>query len=121
MEAKIYISEAFGRIEVREAVMMDIRLRLAAAYLTKDVRNIRDVAKEVQAFVDAGYDDGEHYCEAIDDYKGQDPEMLARQYVCHVFHDRYLGDDDDQEYIKTGLKPYMMNWQQAPVQLSLNF
>ena len=114
-------SEVFGAVRMDAQRITEARKRLASGYRQKDKAVIAKAAQDVQKYVDEGLDDTEVYSEAVDDYKGREPEMLARQYICHVFLDRYLDDDNNQHYIKTGLKPYMVQWQKPPVQLSINF
>lgn len=113
-------SEVFGTILIDTIRIGNARYSLMEGYKRKDMDLIAKAALKVQEYVDSGYDDADIYSEAVDDYKGHDPLMLARQYICHVFHDRYIDDDDDQHYIKTGLKPYMLNWgRPKPKQLEL--
>ena len=113
-------SEIFGTVRIDTVRIGNARYGLMEGYKRKDKDMIQKSALKVQEYVDGGLDDTEIYSEAVDDYTGHDPLMLARQYICHVFLDRYLDDDKDQHYIATGLKPYMVNWGKAqPVQLSL--
>lgn len=112
-------SEVFGTIYVDAERIMVIRSRLADGYRTKNKQLILKAAEDAQRYVDEGLDDTESYCEAIDDYAGTEPKMLARQYITRVFLDRYLDDDNDQYYIRTGLKPFMRKWNSEPIQLSL--
>ena len=84
-----------------------IRQNLIDAYASKDKAAIQSAVIAIQAYVDEGLDSDGVYSEEVDDYEGDDPTMLADQYMIHVFQDRYLDDDEDQEYIKTGLKPNM--------------
>lgn len=113
-------SEALGTVYVDAERIEKARRALATGYRIRNKAAIAKAAQDVRKYVDEGLDDTEIYCEAVDDYTGHDPMMLARQYICHVFLDRYLDEDDDQEYIGTGLKPYMRAWG-APVQLMFNF
>lgn len=114
-------SEVFGAVYMDVQRITNARNALAAGYQSRNKKAIATAAQEVQKYVDEGLDDTETYNEAVDDYTGCEPMMLARQYICHVFLDRYLDDDKDQEYIRTGLKPNMRKWHNAPVQLSLTF
>ena len=98
---------ALERPDVDEQRMKAIRQALTDAYRSGDKTAIGLAAEQVQAYVDEGLDDYRAYDEAIDDYEGREPEMLADQYITHVFLDRYVDDDEDQEYIVTGLKPWM--------------
>ena len=109
----------FGTIEIDAIRIGNARYALMEGYRRKDKAIIAKAAQDIQKYVDEGLDDTEVYSEAVDDYTGREPLMLARQYICHVFLDRYLDDDEDQEYIKTGLKPYMRQWHKAPIQLEL--
>ena len=92
-----------------------IRQDLIDAYASKDKREIKSAVVAIQAYVDEGLDSYGTYSEEVDDYEGDDPTMLADQYMIHVFQDRYLDDDEDQEYINTGLKASMRE-QAAPQQ-----
>ena len=121
METVKTTSAVFGEVRMDAERIAQIRRKLADGYTLKDKAIIAQAAAEVRAYVDSGLDDEEVYSEAVDDYTGHDAGMLARQYICHVFLDHYLDDDADQEYINTGLKPYMRQWHTAPVQLSFNF
>lgn len=113
-------SEVFGDIYTDPQLIGNYRFALMTGYKNKDKDAIRKAAEDIRKYVDSGLDDTDNYSEAVDDYNGHDPLMLARQYICHVFLDRYLDDDEDQEYIKTGLKSYMYNWgKPQPVQLLL--
>ena len=87
-----------------------IRQALIDAYRSGDSAAIQAAAQSIQQYVDEGLDSvGDHtevYDEA-EEYNGNDPEKLADQYIIRTFWDRYLDDDEDQEYIKTGLKSDM--------------
>lgn len=86
------------------------RKALVEAYRSGDPATITAAAQAVQQYVDEGLDAGEDHTEIFDiaeDYNGNDPEKLADQYIIRTFWDRYLDDDVDPEYIKTGLKPDM--------------
>ena len=98
---------ALERPDVDVQRMQAIRQALTDAYRSGDKTAIGLAAEQVQAYVDEGLDDYRTYDEAVDDYEGREPEMLADQYITHVFLDRYVDDDEDQEYIVTGLKPWM--------------
>ena len=77
----------------------------------KLLQDISTVAREVQNYVDEGLDDysnkGQQYFDEVVDYEGNDPEMLADQYITRVYQDRFCDDDADQLYILHGLKPDM--------------
>lgn len=86
------------------------RKALIDAYKSGDPAAITAAAQAIQQYVDEGLDNGEDNTEMFDiaeDYDGNDPEKLADQYIIRTFWDRYLDDDVDQEYIKTGLKADM--------------
>lgn len=80
---------------------------LAAAYASGDPAAIQQAADALKAYVDEGGEFEGYYQEEVDDYEGTDPQMLADQYKTHVLLDHYLDDDENQEYIRTGLKPSM--------------
>ena len=79
---------------------------LTEAYWDDDVDAIRKAAKAIRAYVDEG-GDFENKKEDLYDYDGADANLLALQYKQRVLLDRHLDDDEDQEYIRTGLKPQM--------------
>lgn len=81
-----------------------IRNKLIAAYASENVKEIAEAAEQVRLYVDDGLNDTNLYNADIEDYSGDDPKMLAEEYIQRVFHDRYLDDDEDQDYITTGLK-----------------
>ena len=95
------------------------RQALIDAYKSGDAAAIQEAAKAIQQYVDEGLDAVGDHTEVYDmaeDYNGNDPEMLADQYIIRTFWDRYLDDDDDQEYIKTGLKPDMRGKQSLSIE-----
>lgn len=86
------------------------RQALIDAYKSGDPAAITQAAQAIQQYIDEGLDAGEDHTEMFDiaeDYDGNDPEKLADQYIIRTFWGRYLDNDTDQEYIKTGLKPEM--------------
>lgn len=86
------------------------RKALVEAYRSGDTAAIQAAAQAIQQYVDEGLDASEDHTEIFDiaeEYDGNDPEMLADQYIIRTFWDRYLDDDVDKEYIRTGLKPEM--------------
>lgn len=93
--------------KIDEPRMRAIRQALVDAYRSGDATAIAKAAKAVQDYVDEGLDDYVEYDGSNDNYDGDDPDTLADQYIVHVFQDRYLDDDEDQEYIRTGLKAGM--------------
>lgn len=91
-----------------------IRQRLSNAYAAAienespdTLKEVRKAAKEVCKYVDEGLDDYKTYNDGIESYSGNDPDLLADQYITRVFQDRYLDYDDDKMYIETGLKTEM--------------
>lgn len=116
LQAK-YIPEEGGEFEgaipnpaVDEPRYQAIRQALVDAYRSGDQAAITAAAQSVQLYVDEGLNTPEDHTEIFDiaeEYDGNDPEKLADQYIIRTFWDRYLDDDADQEYIKTGLKPDM--------------
>ena len=95
------------------------RQALIDAYKSGDAAAIQEAAKAIQQYVDEGLDAVGDHTEVYDmaeDYNGNDPEMLADQYIIRTFWDRYLDDDEDQEYIKTGLKPDMRGQQSFSIE-----
>ncbi len=88
------------------------RQTLIDAYRSGDAAAITQAAQAVQQYVDEGLDSVGDHTEIFDmaeEYDGNDPEMLADQYIIRTYWDRFLDDDVDQEYIRTGLKPSMRN------------
>lgn len=98
---------AMPKPEIDKPRMMAIRQALTDGYSRGDAAAIAAAAKQVQYYVDEGLDDYTQYEDGMEDYDGNDPSKLADQYIARVFQDRYLDDDADQEYIKTGLKQSM--------------
>ena len=80
---------------------------LADAYASGDPSAIRSAAVAMKAYVDEGGDFENKESDDYFDYDGDDPQSLALQYKHRILLDRYLDEDEDQEYIKTGLKPGM--------------
>ncbi len=71
------------------------------------IKAVETAAKALRDYVDDGLNDYQTYEFGIEDYKGDDPAKLTEQYITRVYQDRYLDDDADQDYIRTGLKPEM--------------
>lgn len=80
-----------------------IRLALTRAYAQNDREAIAKAAQLAQKYVDDGGDDYRYIDDALEDYTGNDPEMLTDQYILRLMRDRYCDDDKDQEYIRTGI------------------
>lgn len=80
---------------------------LAEAYASGDPSAIKSAVVAMKAYVDEGGDFENREDDSIWDYDGNDPQKLALQYKSHLLLDTYFEDDEDQEYIKTGLKPEM--------------
>lgn len=88
--------------------------RLAEGYRTGDKEAIQQAVNHIQKLIKDEVDITTDDWETVEDYDGEDPEMLARQYVVRASHDRFLDDDADQEYIKTGIKSPKAEPYQAP-------
>ena len=86
---------------------------LAEAYASGDPSAIQSAVVAIKAYVDEGGDFENNEGDDYFDYDGNDPQKLALQYKERVLLDRYLDDDEDQEYIKTGLKPEMRQSEQS--------
>ena len=89
--------------EVDMPRMQALRESLADAYQSGEPDAIETAAKGIQDYVDEGLDDYSEFDDSIDEYDGNEPEKLADKYIARVFHDRYLDDDANQEYIRTGI------------------
>lgn len=113
---------AIPKPEIDKPRMMAIRQALTDGYSRGDAAAIAAAAKQVQDYVDEGLDDYTQYEDGIEDYDGNDPSKLADQYIARVFQDRYLDDDADQEYIKTGLKSDMRenNTEEDSITVTIN-
>lgn len=84
-----------------------IRKALVSAYTSMDKKELAEATKMMRDYSEEGFNDYKAYSEDVEDYKGNDPEMLAEQYIQRVFHNLYMDDDEDQYYIETGLpKPF---------------
>lgn len=113
-------SEVFGTVYTDIERMQELRETLASGYRNKDRQAVANAAMNIREYVNEGLDDSDDdNWESVVDYTGYDPMSLARQYIIRVYQDRYLDDDHNQQYINTGLKPYMRNWGREPIQLSL--
>ena len=97
--------EEGGNILLREedTSLMDA---LADAYSKNDKQAIQKAVNDIKEAVrDEEYVSiGDYYFDEVEDYDGNDPKILAAQYIVRYAHDRYLDYDDDQEYIRTGVK-----------------
>ena len=93
--------------KIDEPRMRAIRQALIDAYRSGDKNALQQAAQQMQDYVDEGLDDYSDDTEIANiagEYEGNDPKILADEYIVRVFWDRYLDDDVDQEYIKTGIK-----------------
>ena len=110
---------AIPRPKIDDKRLKAIRQKLIDTYsafldreMEIDRKELLKATKAIRDYVDEGLDAGDgivdpeaqDYAEV---YDGNDPQKLADEYIVRVFQDRYLDDDTDQEYIKTGLKPNM--------------
>lgn len=127
METIKITSSVFGVIRVDAERITEARRALETAYQRRDKAAIAKAAHDVRQYVDEGLDDYVPHNEFADNCLGHFA-MLANEYITRVFHDRYVDDDDDKEYIETGLKPYMRRQQESscmsarePRQLMFNF
>ena len=87
-----------------------IREALIDAYKSGDPAAITQAVQAIQQYVDEGLDFEEIDPSAADiaeNYEGDDPQILADEYIVRTLWNRYLDDDADPEYIRTGLKPNM--------------
>ncbi len=101
-------------------IVKDALIQLEEGYRNNDKELIEKSANALQGYVDNDvpmpeFDDEaineakrftmtEDPIAALDKYKGDNPHILAYQYLQRLFWDRYLDTDEDQEYIKTGIK-----------------
>lgn len=80
-----------------------IKQALIRAYEAKDREAIKQAALEAQRYVDEGGDfDDWQFDDSIEDYIGDNAEMLTEKYLVRLLHDRHLDDDIDKDYINTG-------------------
>lgn len=86
-----------GRIE-------EIRQALIKAYGNNDREAIANAAQQAQKYIDEGGDIDRELEDSLEDYKGNDPEKLADQYILRLLRDRHCEKDDDQFYIENGRK-----------------
>ena len=84
-----------------------IRAALLLAYKEKNRKAIEKHAKSMQKYIDEGGDFPFELEDSLEDYEGSDPEKLTDQYILRLLRDRHCDEDDDQEYIATGLKKGM--------------
>lgn len=61
----------------------------------------------IRDYIEEGGDFEGGYNEDIEDYQGKNPEIRAEQYITHAMLDVYLDQDEDQEYIATGIRADM--------------
>lgn len=78
--------------------------RLADGYKSGDKEAIQQAVNHIQKLIKEEIDISIDDWETVEDYEGEDPVLLAQQYVVRANHDRYLDNDEDQEYIRTGIK-----------------
>ena len=86
----------------------EIRCILKNAYCRQDNEAIKKAALMAQQYVDEGGDDYKELPDDLEDYNGCAGNMLADQYILRLMRDRHCDNDDDQEYIRTGLKREMV-------------
>lgn len=96
--------DVFPKPDVEVERIRSLRQALADGYASGNKEAIQKAVDELKKYVDEGLDTDTYYSEEIDDYEGDDPMMLAERYITHLYQDRYLDDDEDQEYIKTGIR-----------------
>lgn len=92
-----------------------IRLALTLAYESKNREDIEKAAREAQRYIDEGGDADYELDDALEDYKGAEPQNLADQYILRLLRDRHCDNDSDAEYIRTGWshkKEVSTNYQQ---------
>jgi len=102
MEIKDFIKDCF----VDEERANGVRMGLVKAYCINDHQRLNKAVVEAQKYVDEGGDfplSFWQYDDTIEDYSGSDADMLAEKYLVRLLHDRFQDDDDDQQYIATGL------------------
>lgn len=80
----------------------NIRNSLIEAYADGDKGRIKNAALMAQKYVDEG-GDFEHIDDALENYDGNDAKKLADMYLLRLLHDRHCDDDNDKEYIATGI------------------
>ena len=98
MDVKDFLKEPFVDSERVKA----IRLALTKAYSESDREAVKNAVIEAQKYVDEGGDYDFEIDDALEDYKGCDPDLLADMYMLRLMRDRYCDYDDDQDYIRTG-------------------
>ena len=105
-------------VEYRGIISGAVFNRLADGYERGDKEAIQKAVNEIQKIIEnedlLPFDDSIDWEEA-EYYEGDDPKILAYQYAVRAAHDRFLDDDEDQEYIKTGIKSPKAEPYQAPV------
>lgn len=84
----------------------NVRLALTKAYASNDANGLKNAVLDAQKYADEGGDfEDWRFGDDIEDYNGDDADMLAEKYLVRLLHDRTIEDDDDPEYIDTGI-PY---------------
>ncbi len=110
---------AFLKPKVELERFRSLRQALADGYANNDKEAIQKAVDDLKQYVSEGLDTDDTYSEEIDDYEGNDPIMLANRYITHLYQDRYVDDDKDQEYIRTGLRSDMRTESSAPQPIEL--
>lgn len=98
MDVKDFLKTPFVDSERIKA----IRLALTNAYSESDRDAVKKAAIEAQKYVDEGGDYDFEIDDALEDYKGCNPDLLADMYLLRLMRDRYCDYDDDHDYIHTG-------------------
>jgi N12 class adenine-specific DNA methylase len=84
-----------------------LRQAMQKAYATGDAAAIQQAVNDIQVYIEAGGDFEGGYRDEVWDYEGNNPELMTDQYITHAMLNTYLEDDEDQEYIATGLRADM--------------
>ena len=101
-------------VKVKEENQDDVMFRtdtdylgvLENAYKTNDKELIQDAVTSIRKALmnEENISIGDLNWEMLEDYNGNNPKLLAAQYIVRAEHDIYLDDDIDPEYMKTGIK-----------------
>lgn len=84
-----------------------LKQAMQKAYATGDAAAIQQAVDDIQVYIEAGGDFEGGYRDEVWDYEGNNPELMTDQYINHAMLNTYLEDDEDQEYIATGLRADM--------------